>query len=121
MINNKILLQKQIIITFIHHFTDENRITRRNTCPSAALCTTKPTQTDLGANPGLRGTPARLPSKTFSDTFLGLFISYTNLLLQIEIRCCRGNRFACTTVHGQSSPISLLIISRNGSKPIYIS
>jgi hypothetical protein len=35
--------------------TGENRRTRRKTCPSAILSTTKPTWIDPGANPGLRG------------------------------------------------------------------
>jgi hypothetical protein len=35
--------------------TDENRITRRKTCPSATLSTTHPTCIDPGANAGLRG------------------------------------------------------------------
>jgi hypothetical protein len=32
-----------------------NQRTRRKTCPSATLSTTKPTRIDPGANPGLRG------------------------------------------------------------------
>jgi hypothetical protein len=35
--------------------TWENRSTRGKTCPSATLSTTKPTWTDPGPNPGLRG------------------------------------------------------------------
>jgi hypothetical protein len=33
----------------------DNRSTRGETCPSATLCTTNPTWTDLESNPGLRG------------------------------------------------------------------
>jgi hypothetical protein len=35
--------------------TGENRSTRGETYPSATLCTTNPTWTDPGLNPGLRG------------------------------------------------------------------
>jgi hypothetical protein len=35
--------------------TGENRRTRKKGCRGSTLCTTKPTLTDLGANPGLSG------------------------------------------------------------------
>jgi hypothetical protein len=35
--------------------TGENRKTRSKTCPSAILCVTNPTWTDLGGNPGFVG------------------------------------------------------------------
>jgi hypothetical protein len=35
--------------------TGENQSTRGKSCPSATLCTTNPTWTDPGLNPGLRG------------------------------------------------------------------
>jgi hypothetical protein len=35
--------------------TGENRRTRRKTCPSATLSTTKPTWIDPGTNPSLSG------------------------------------------------------------------
>jgi hypothetical protein len=38
-----------------NHIDRGNRRTRRKTCPSATLCTTNPTRTDLGENPHLRG------------------------------------------------------------------
>jgi hypothetical protein len=35
--------------------TEEDRSTRKKTCPSVTLFTTNPTWTDPGSNPGLRG------------------------------------------------------------------
>jgi hypothetical protein len=49
--------------------TGENRRTRRKTCPSATLSTTKPKWVDLGGNPGLRGKGRRLTTWAMAQSW----------------------------------------------------
>jgi hypothetical protein len=48
--------------------TEENRRTRRETCPGSNLSITNPTWDDLGANPGLHGEkPGRRTVSVFRE------------------------------------------------------
>jgi hypothetical protein len=56
---NPVRRMKMMRSFLLFHFngmklTEENRSTRRKTCPSATLSTTNPTWTDPGSNPDLR-------------------------------------------------------------------
>jgi hypothetical protein len=52
--------------------TGESRGTRRETCPSVTLLTRKPTRTNQGANPGLRGERPEANRLSHGTAFLQL-------------------------------------------------